>query len=493
MIILTVDLSERPGQAVRASPATNISRNASVDPVIQVESTMKVKKFPNGTYFCGDTKQESGYLTLPNKKDQADKYFYWYFEARNKPTTAPFLIWLTGGPGCSSMVALLSENGPCTIQQDLSTKLNPYSWTNEANVLWLDQPTNVGFSYAPRTDNDTNEEDVAVNFYGFLQQWYQKHPELQHRPLYIAGESYAGHYVPAVAAYIHQQNVNLRGTTKSRYIPLNGIAIGNGWTDPAIQYEHVLDMVNNSYGIPLLNKTEEARLKKLVPQCVQLVQKCQKTMNTSVCADTARICNELDNAFATSGKNPFDIRAECPSHNVVQCNEQAALEKYLNQSDVKKELNVNAPNATSFTFYNLDVAHAFQQDQFQSYSSQVAELLRDGIYVWIYAGDADTACNWRGNLAWLEKVQWAYQYQLRSASLRSFYIDFTPVTSSLNKYTNPRIALHATPEDSEPVGSFISVANVMFTRIYKAGHMSPTSQPAVVSAMLHQFLTHSKG
>ncbi|ETL82771.1 hypothetical protein L917_17120, partial [Phytophthora nicotianae] len=61
--------------------------------------------------FCGLTTQDSGYIKLPNKVD--DHYFYWYFESRSQPSTDPLVLWLTGGPGCSSMMALLTENGPC--------------------------------------------------------------------------------------------------------------------------------------------------------------------------------------------------------------------------------------------------------------------------------------------------------------------------------------------------------------------------------------------
>ena len=52
----------------------------------------------------------------------------------------PLVVWLTGGPGCSSTLALLTENGPCKVNDDgKSTTVNPYSWTEAAHVLWLDQ------------------------------------------------------------------------------------------------------------------------------------------------------------------------------------------------------------------------------------------------------------------------------------------------------------------------------------------------------------------
>eukprot|EP01031_Cornospumella_fuschlensis_P045738 gene45738-55982_t len=97
--------------------------------------------------ICDTTvKSLSGYFSV---SEQVTKnYFFWFFESRSSPSTDPLVIWLTGGPGCSSQLALLFENGPCKVSEDgLTTTPNPYSWNNNANILWVDQPAGVGFSY----------------------------------------------------------------------------------------------------------------------------------------------------------------------------------------------------------------------------------------------------------------------------------------------------------------------------------------------------------
>lgn len=72
-----------------------------------------------------------------------------FFEARRSPEKAPLVLWLNGGPGATSMQGALRENGPCFIADDSnSTYLNPWSWNNEANVLYIDQPLHTGFSYS---------------------------------------------------------------------------------------------------------------------------------------------------------------------------------------------------------------------------------------------------------------------------------------------------------------------------------------------------------
>jgi len=126
-------------------------------------------------------------------------------EAQNDPANAPLVVWLTGGPGCSSTLALLTENGPCRVNADgTGTEANPHSWNTNANVLWIDQPAGVGFSYGQ--NNDENEIVVGEDAYFFMQAFMTAHPEYAMRPLFIFGESYGGRYAPAIAHRIFEGN-----------------------------------------------------------------------------------------------------------------------------------------------------------------------------------------------------------------------------------------------------------------------------------------------
>merc|ERR1711907_228091 len=88
--------------------------------------------------LCDTTvKQHHGYFRIKGGKNK--NYFYWLFEARKNPENAPVVLWLTGGPGCSSEIALFAENGPCTINKDgRTTKNNPYSWNKKATLIFVD-------------------------------------------------------------------------------------------------------------------------------------------------------------------------------------------------------------------------------------------------------------------------------------------------------------------------------------------------------------------
>ena len=103
-------------------------------------------------------------------------YFYWFFESRSAPKSDPVVLWMTGGPGCSSEVALFGENGPCSVNAaGDGTIPNAFSWNSNASLLYIDQPAGTGFSYGAGADTD--EDGVATDMYDFLQQFMQAHPE----------------------------------------------------------------------------------------------------------------------------------------------------------------------------------------------------------------------------------------------------------------------------------------------------------------------------
>ncbi len=174
-----------------------------------VESN-KVSHFP-------DEDWTSGLLDLGD----GDDFFYWLFRSRSNKDADPLVFWLTGGPGCSSELAVFYENGPYKLNNDLTTKKNPNSWNSKANLIFMDQPVGTGFSKCSNPAHYArNEKMVAENFYKFLVKFLIKYPEYKKRTMYITGESYAGHYIPAIADFI------VRNPNED--INFLGVAIGNG-------------------------------------------------------------------------------------------------------------------------------------------------------------------------------------------------------------------------------------------------------------------------
>ncbi|OQR96452.1 serine protease family S10 [Achlya hypogyna] len=410
----------------------------------------------NGSDFCDSTYQESGYIPLPHKVD--DNYFYWFFESRSDPAADPLVLWLTGGPGSSSLLALLTENGPCSISDNITTVRNPYSWTNHANVIWLDQPTGVGFSYSTSPkDDDHDEVDVGRNIYAFLQTFLASHPKYAKNPFFITGESYGGHYVPSAAHYILTQQLLPRN--HGPRINLRGISIGNGLTDPVTQIPLSAALaVTNAYNLSLVPPSELTQLLEDAVHAGVLAQQCGSDRQS--CIDALTLWDDrVIGAMTQSSRNPYDIREFCDpdcfdeTHNAAQ---------FLNSPRVQATLGVHKPwvmtNETTYADFSAD----FMQD----YVSFVPELLAHGVRVLVYAGDADLMCNWVGNEAWTKALEWPGKLAFNAAVVAPLVVRGTS---------------H---------GEVRSSGHLSFVRIYEAGHMVPTNQPAASLALIERFFNN---
>ena len=173
----------------------------------------------------------SGYL---NTLIDGNNLFYVYFPSQRDPSTDRVLLWLNGGPGCSSLFGMLAEIGPVTSDNyGGEFKLNPYSWNLEANLLFIEQPAGVGYSTAYDIKHNWTDVENAKNLLASLKDFFDTFPELKGRKFNIAGESYAGIYIPHLASEILED-------TSDDKINLEGILIGNPLTDPNIDYDRSL-------------------------------------------------------------------------------------------------------------------------------------------------------------------------------------------------------------------------------------------------------------
>ncbi|XP_030478995.2 serine carboxypeptidase-like 32 [Cannabis sativa] len=181
----------------------------------------------------------AGFITVHKIHGRA--LFYWFYEASSLPHQKPLVLWLNGGPGCSSVgYGATQEIGPFIVDTNgHSLKFNPASWNKEANMLFLESPIGVGFSYSNTTTDYENlgDEFTANDAYTFLHEWFLKFPSYKNHSFYIAGESYAGKYVPELAELIHDKN----NKDPSLHINLKGILLGNPETSDAEDWKGLVD------------------------------------------------------------------------------------------------------------------------------------------------------------------------------------------------------------------------------------------------------------
>jgi carboxypeptidase C (cathepsin A) len=185
----------------------------------------------------------SGYVNVTSE----DYLFYWFFESKQSAgQKAPLMLWSNGGPGCSAMEGATTENGPMVldmIKQSYAISVgelsdNPYSWVDQANVLYVDQPRYVGFSFG--TANPPNyvlsSVDAGKDIVTFLLGWMGLFPDFAGREVILSSESYGGHYVPAWAQAVNDHNDKAPAASK---INLKGLIIGNGIVNETVQSDEL--------------------------------------------------------------------------------------------------------------------------------------------------------------------------------------------------------------------------------------------------------------
>ncbi|CAL5363081.1 unnamed protein product [Camellia sinensis] len=196
-----------------------------------VPANSLITKLPgfNATF---PSKHYSGYVSIDG--NPAKQLFYYFVESERKPSNDPVVLWLNGGPGCSSFDGFVYEHGPFNYEARKRhgelpiLHLNPYSWSKVSNIIYLDSPAGVGFSYSENmTFYSTGDLQTASETNIFLLKWFNLFPEFLSNPFYIAGESYGGIYVPTLASEIVK---GVRSGMKPT-INLKGYMVGNGVAD----------------------------------------------------------------------------------------------------------------------------------------------------------------------------------------------------------------------------------------------------------------------
>jgi cathepsin A (carboxypeptidase C) len=393
----------------------------------------------------------------------ASEYFFWLFESKSDPANDPLIMWLSGGPGCSSQLALFAENGPCSISQDgKTTSINPSSWHNKANVMWVDQPAGTGFSTGFGTHN---EDGVADNMLMFLQGFFAKFPQYAKTKFYIFGESYAGHYIPAISHKIWEANKAGDGV----HIPMAGIAIGNGLTNPEEQYKWYAKMGHDGgvdvggHAPGVYNGLVYGAMELATPACIESIKVCNNgAFNATACTVSAEGCNLATQIpYRLTGKNPYNMKIKCEHGNL--CYDFERIATYLNMKEVKDALGTKK----GWGSCNMAVNLAFQLggDWMVNYHTKLPDLLHDGVEVLIYAGDLDYICNWLGNKAWTKLLEWEGKDDFNKAADNDWQVS------------------------DKTVARLRTAKNFHFMQVFEAGHMVPMDQPEASLAMVNAFIS----
>ncbi|XP_065846742.1 uncharacterized protein [Oscarella lobularis] len=394
--------------------------------------------------------QHSGYINV--NQTHGGEMFYWMFESRQSPAKDPLILWLTGGPGCASDLALLAENGPF-LMNETSKELyyNDYGWNSFANLLYVDQPVGTGFSYVADPEKHVfNENEVAQDLLTFMTKFYTLYPQYSNVDLYIIGESYAGHYVPATAALIMKSD-----SLAARN--LKGIGIGDGWVDPLHQYHSYGDF---AYAQGLINEAEYAAANASFDVCKGLIltklwpvalEECQTVLEGVIAAAELKLKRSI---------NLYDVRKPCSDPPL--CYNFDAVTEFLNRKDVQEALGVSRAWESC-----SQLVHLFMLgDWISAFDDDVAALLNAGLRVVVYSGKYDLVCNYFGGKDWVSNMKWRGQENFSKAPVMKWTVD------------------------GAEAGQAQSADGLTFLAVDNAGHLVPMDQGKNALDMVHRLLNN---
>jgi len=392
----------------------------------------------NGTMHSGLLPIDVDDDTDLEEKEPRGKLSFWLFipdESKDSLT-----IWLNGGPGCSSFGAgLFFECGPVTYPHhpaghgrtsaDEPLLPNDYSWTKATNMLFVEQPTGIGFSVGPTVDT---EADLSRDFYNFLVNFYATFPDMNDKALYIVGESYAGMYVPSIAHYIHNQNK--KGMKKMN---LAGIALGNGYVDVMTHGPAVIDY---AYWHGMIDSPTKEFLWRAWRRCEKKLPMEAPFHNFTVtddCGFTPVVVSAAGGSIFPEtdyyAPNAYDVTT-WDNYPLMKTNVNAA-NTFLNNPEVQKKLHVDKekvvweqciPGAGRRRLKEelLPGQILLAHDQPESVVPYIAELLDDaGIRVLVYAGDRDMSVNLQGSEQVLNDMVWSGKDDWKSSDRFLWMVD----------------------------------------------------------------------
>eukprot|EP00257_Ricinus_communis_P017073 XP_015575420.1 serine carboxypeptidase-like 34 [Ricinus communis] len=420
-------------------------------------------------------KQYAGYVTVNVTHGRA--LFYWFFEATTKPQEKPLVLWLNGGPGCSSIgYGEAEELGPFfPRKRQPELKLNPYSWNKAANLLFIESPVGVGFSYT-NTSSDINELGdtlAAQDSYTFLLNWFQRFPQFKSHDFYISGESYAGHYVPQLAEVIYDNN---RKALNKNHISFKGFMIGNALLDDETDQTGMIDY---AWDHAVISDRVYHDVKSKCNFSQQRPSKeCNQALNQYF--DVYKIIDMyslyaprcVNSNFSTTKQLPViegiapqlfskfeDWRRKPAGYDPCASD---YTEMYMNRPDVQEALHANTTKIP-YPWTHCSNNITFWNDAPASILPIIKKLIAGGIRIWVYSGDAD------GRI---------------------------PVTST--RYTLNKLGLNTRQEWSpwyykKQVGGWtIEYDGLMFVTVRGAGHQVPTFKPKHSLLLIKHFLANEK-
>ncbi|KAI1853873.1 hypothetical protein JX265_012558 [Neoarthrinium moseri] len=429
----------------------------------------------------------AGQLPIGNSNDT--DLFFWFFPSTNEAAKEEVVIWFTGGPGCSSMVALLQENGPLTWQPGTyKPQANPWSWHHLSNVIWIDQP--VGTGYTTGTPTARNEFDVADQFRGFWKNFVDLFGMHDYK-VYITGESYGGMYCPYIAGGMLDQNDTTYFDVAGMlvYDGLIGEVSGDIVTVPFVDYWHGLFPFNDSFSEQIHDQHESCGYAEYFetyltypPPGPQPSKQPGLTDDQSDYLANCSVSNDVWDAILALNPcfNIYSVNAQCPIAydplGFAASNDYlppGAPVVYFNQTAVKQALHV--PASADWEICKRGVfPHGDQSPG--STTVQIPKVVERTQNVQLVHGSLDMVLLLNQTLLAIQNMTWAGALGFQREPLEPLYVPY---------HANPDLG---TAAGAGVFGTAHTERGLTYMTVELSGHQVPGFQPTVAFRQLEVLL-----
>ena len=368
---------------------------------ICINKTSSIKNlslFPTNDFPC----MYSGLISINSTKDmnKKDEIFYVLVMSPENEEKNPLIIWINGE--YSSMLGLFSEIGPLKLHnhsQNMYGTIKKNSLYQIANILFVDQPLGTGFSNTNEIGNiPTNQSQISKQFYNFLSSFLDENKEFLNRDIFLAGENYAGKYIPHLARNILLMNEKIsKGQKLGKIINIKQVVIGNGLFSSEFQTPSRKTLLK---GLNILSQDDEVHFEYITHNCLSLIG-AKSTDAFGVCQ------KQIDFIQQISGRNIYDITL---NDTMTFGIEMRKLIEYLNSKEVMVQLNlmrnVSDAKTKSFDLKNISVENAIKHNiLLHSSKSSLEKIINDfNISVTIFAGLNDVVYGPKGIENFLESL-----------------------------------------------------------------------------------------
>jgi carboxypeptidase C (cathepsin A) len=326
-------------------------------------------------------------------------------------------VWFLTSPPPSPVLALL-------LGRELET--NPYSWNMLANMLYVEQPVGVGFSYSDDIgDYKTGDEVTANDNYNFIQGWLDRFPQYRKNELYLSSESYGGHYIPTLTLNI----IKRQKEADEKTINLGGFLVGNPYTDAesnaVAQYQRYWgeNLISKPLYDSWMSKCVHGGYRPDLPECGELEELMDDAIgHLNPYALDYPTCTTSSPQGAwlrhhVSGK----LSSAAPEYE--PCAEDYTV-TYLNNPEVLKALHVvdhfsAAGNQWAQCSDKVDYSRADVSSPVMAYYPAIVKASEKKLKILVYSGDDDAICATAGTQWWI----WALGFEAQGSIWQPWHVD----------------------------------------------------------------------